>query len=64
MRILSRPIEIGIFLLLASCAPFAPELPSGDEQQLDRPAMLSGTPLPRNPLDEPDEATQPYVPGQ
>jgi hypothetical protein len=55
---------LGSALVLASCAPFTPELPSGDEQQLNRPATLSGTPIPRNPLDAPDEATLPYVPGQ
>lgn len=55
---------IPIFGVLASCAPLAPELPSGDEQQLDRPASLSGTPPPANPLDVPDEATLRPVPGQ
>ncbi len=49
---------------LSSCAPLTPDLPSGDEQQLDRPATLSGTPIPHNPLDQPDEAALPYVPGQ
>jgi hypothetical protein len=49
--------------LLASCAPLDPDLPTGDEQQLNRPATLSGPP-PQNPLAEPDEATLPYVPGQ
>lgn len=53
-----------VLLFYTSCAPLTPELPSGDEQQLDRPATLSATPIPRNPLDPPDEATQPYVPGQ
>ncbi len=53
-----------VLLFYSSCAPFTPELPSGDEQQLDRPATLSATPIPRNPLDTPDEATQSYVPGQ
>lgn len=53
----------GALSLLASCAPLDPELPSGDEQQLNRPATLGG-PAPHNPLDPPDEATLPYVPGQ
>ena len=53
-----------LLLLLASCAPLAPELPSGDEQQLDRPATLPGTHRPGNPFDAPDEATLPQVPGQ
>lgn len=64
MRFLAALLGIGIFALLVSCAPLAPELPSGEEQQLDRPAMLSATPIPRNPLDAPDETTLPYVPGQ
>ncbi|MEO6872102.1 MAG: hypothetical protein ABI233_07770 [Chthoniobacterales bacterium] len=64
MRFFAALFGIGAFALLASCAPLTPELPSGEDQQLDRPATLSGTPIPRNPLDEPDEATLPYVPGQ
>ena len=49
--------------LFPQCAPLDPELPSGDEQQLDRPSTLGGTAR-GNPLDAPDEATLPYVPGQ
>ncbi|MBA3831118.1 MAG: hypothetical protein H0X34_04330 [Chthoniobacterales bacterium] len=49
--------------ILAGCAPLDPELPTGDQQQLNRPATLSGPP-PGNPLDTPDEATLPQVPGQ
>jgi hypothetical protein len=49
--------------LLASCAPLDPELPTGDEEQIDRPATLGGL-RPHDPLAEPDEATLPYVPGQ
>lgn len=55
---------VPILGVLASCAPLAPDLPSGDEQQVDRPATLSGTPAPANPLDVPDEATLKPVPGQ
>jgi hypothetical protein len=56
-------IGICAFSFFAGCASSTPDLPSGEEQQLDRPATLSGTPAP-NPLDVPDEATLPHVPGQ
>ncbi len=55
---------IGALVVFAGCASFAPDLPSGEEQQLDHPATLSGTPAGPNPLDVPDEATLPHVPGQ
>ncbi len=54
---------LSLATFLAACAPLTPDLPSGDEQQLNRPGTLSGPP-PRNPLEDPDEATQSYVPGQ
>lgn len=50
---------ISALCMIAGCAPLDPELPSGGEQKLNRPATLSG-----NPLDTPDEATLPQVPGQ
>ncbi len=57
-------VGIGALVVFAGCASFAPDLPSGEEQQLDHPATLSGTPAGPNPLDVPDEATLPHVPGQ
>ena len=63
-RVLRFLAATSALLFYTSCAPLTPDLPSGSEQQLDRPATLSGTPIPRNPLDPPDEATQSYVPGQ
>ena len=63
-RVLCFLAGTSALLFCISCAPLSPELPSGNDQQLDRPATLSGTPIPRNPLDPPDEATQSYVPGQ
>lgn len=47
----------------SSCASSYSDLPTGEEQQLNQPGELSGTPPP-NPLDEPDETTLAPVPGQ
>ncbi|HEY1770068.1 MAG TPA: hypothetical protein VGG02_07420 [Chthoniobacterales bacterium] len=53
----------GLFCFLSGCVSSDPDLPTGGEQQFDHPGTLSGPP-PRNPLDAPDEATLPPVPGQ
>ncbi len=50
-------------LLFASCASSNPDLPSGDEQQLNQPGTLSGPP-PVDPFSRADDTTLPPVPGQ
>ncbi|HEY2799652.1 MAG TPA: hypothetical protein VGI85_03595 [Chthoniobacterales bacterium] len=50
-------------VLLTSCASNVPDASASEEEQIEQPARASQPPH-GNPLDVPDEATLPHVPGQ